>query len=296
MTLSMALLTSQFVTVVTDRRLTSGGRVQTEESDKTFALFTGDARVAVSFSGLASGRTFKTHQWLLSATYDAAPPDYSISGLLVRLRDRLTAEFSSNAEIRGMPAVSRRLSVMVAGYMYSNPPCAIYGIISNWQNSKTGVDLPEASDEFHFYTGQANFPVTIGVGNLNGLTARGMTALRSVAEDVGPRAATLRLVAEMRRAASHDRSYGLVGKQLTSILVCADPAEPISTDYHVAAVRRGAVMPACVFARPDQHMAIRDIRIRPVESDTPDMSVPRVGRNKPCPCQSGKKYKLCHGR
>jgi preprotein translocase subunit SecA len=25
-------------------------------------------------------------------------------------------------------------------------------------------------------------------------------------------------------------------------------------------------------------------------------SVPRVGRNEPCPCGSGKKYKQCHGK
>jgi preprotein translocase subunit SecA len=25
-------------------------------------------------------------------------------------------------------------------------------------------------------------------------------------------------------------------------------------------------------------------------------AVPRVGRNEPCPCGSGKKFKLCHGR
>ena len=25
-------------------------------------------------------------------------------------------------------------------------------------------------------------------------------------------------------------------------------------------------------------------------------AVPRVGRNEPCPCGSGKKYKHCHGR
>jgi SEC-C motif-containing protein len=25
-------------------------------------------------------------------------------------------------------------------------------------------------------------------------------------------------------------------------------------------------------------------------------SVPKVGRNEPCPCGSGKKYKFCHGR
>ncbi|WP_421888217.1 SEC-C metal-binding domain-containing protein [Methylibium sp.] len=24
--------------------------------------------------------------------------------------------------------------------------------------------------------------------------------------------------------------------------------------------------------------------------------VPRAGRNDPCPCGSGKKYKQCHGR
>jgi preprotein translocase subunit SecA len=25
-------------------------------------------------------------------------------------------------------------------------------------------------------------------------------------------------------------------------------------------------------------------------------ALPRVGRNDPCPCGSGKKYKLCHGK
>jgi preprotein translocase subunit SecA len=24
--------------------------------------------------------------------------------------------------------------------------------------------------------------------------------------------------------------------------------------------------------------------------------VPKVGRNEPCPCGSGKKYKVCHGK
>jgi preprotein translocase subunit SecA len=26
------------------------------------------------------------------------------------------------------------------------------------------------------------------------------------------------------------------------------------------------------------------------------IQVPRVGRNDPCPCGSGKKYKQCHGK
>jgi preprotein translocase subunit SecA len=27
-----------------------------------------------------------------------------------------------------------------------------------------------------------------------------------------------------------------------------------------------------------------------------EVKVPRVGRNEPCPCGSGKKYKNCHGK
>lgn len=33
-----------------------------------------------------------------------------------------------------------------------------------------------------------------------------------------------------------------------------------------------------------------------VDSNTVVVNVPRVGRNEPCPCGSGKKYKQCHGK
>ena len=32
------------------------------------------------------------------------------------------------------------------------------------------------------------------------------------------------------------------------------------------------------------------------EADISADAVPKVGRNDPCPCGSGKKYKACHGR
>jgi preprotein translocase subunit SecA len=32
-----------------------------------------------------------------------------------------------------------------------------------------------------------------------------------------------------------------------------------------------------------------------VDAATVTQEVPRVGRNEPCPCGSGKKYKHCHG-
>jgi preprotein translocase subunit SecA len=33
-----------------------------------------------------------------------------------------------------------------------------------------------------------------------------------------------------------------------------------------------------------------------VDPATVQVAVPRVGRNEPCPCGSGKKYKQCHGK
>jgi preprotein translocase subunit SecA len=32
-----------------------------------------------------------------------------------------------------------------------------------------------------------------------------------------------------------------------------------------------------------------------VDTATVAAQVPAVGRNEPCPCGSGKKYKFCHG-
>ena len=33
-----------------------------------------------------------------------------------------------------------------------------------------------------------------------------------------------------------------------------------------------------------------------LDATTQAVAVPRVGRNDPCPCGSGKKYKHCHGK
>jgi uncharacterized protein YecA (UPF0149 family) len=44
-----------------------------------------------------------------------------------------------------------------------------------------------------------------------------------------------------------------------------------------------------------QHKAtIQQIKIP--ESNNQKNTIPTVGRNDPCPCGSGKKYKQCHGK
>lgn len=44
-----------------------------------------------------------------------------------------------------------------------------------------------------------------------------------------------------------------------------------------------------------QRQAAQNVN-RPVQTKQPAKAQPRVGRNDPCPCGSGKKYKNCHGK
>ena len=67
-------------------------------------------------------------------------------------------------------------------------------------------------------------------------------------------------------------------------------AAPSLTALAPMAPPAGAAVPAGAFPRPRGEPA------RP-EPITPFVrEQPKVGRNQPCPCGSGKKYKQCHGR
>jgi preprotein translocase subunit SecA len=51
--------------------------------------------------------------------------------------------------------------------------------------------------------------------------------------------------------------------------------------------------------RPAEEVApspVAPVEVRSGGEDLDDHGLPRVGRNDPCPCGSGKKYKVCHGR
>jgi preprotein translocase subunit SecA len=47
------------------------------------------------------------------------------------------------------------------------------------------------------------------------------------------------------------------------------------------------------YTHPNEDGSVSEERDR---SATPAGAVPRVGRNDPCPCGSGRKYKNCHGK
>jgi preprotein translocase subunit SecA len=46
------------------------------------------------------------------------------------------------------------------------------------------------------------------------------------------------------------------------------------------------------YTHPNEDGSVSEER----DEKTLAQAVPRVGRNEPCPCGSGKKYKNCHGK
>ncbi|MFL6028090.1 MAG: SEC-C metal-binding domain-containing protein [Friedmanniella sp.] len=75
-------------------------------------------------------------------------------------------------------------------------------------------------------------------------------------------------------------------------LVVAE-SEPISSRPQVRAKGlNGQRSAALTYTAPDEDGSVKTAGASPVQTD----EYAGVGRNAPCPCGSGKKFKLCHGR
>jgi hypothetical protein len=97
----------------------------------------------------------------------------------------------------------------------------------------------------------------------------------------------------VRRWADHPAAQGTIGKQMMSVVLPSDHTVIATARYHTAVVQPTAYLMSEVQALPWASYAARGGRI--VEASGGPGAVPPAGRNEPCPCGSGKKYKRCHG-
>ena len=92
MTLILALANSENAVLISDRRLASDRKTTDNESNKASVFMCADARLAVSFTGLAEAGTFKTRKWLAEALSDCAKPDYRMGPTIHRLASRASKD------------------------------------------------------------------------------------------------------------------------------------------------------------------------------------------------------------
>lgn len=303
MTLILTLGNNEQVIQISDRRLSSDGRMVDDESNKCGVLFCGNARMAFGYTGLAKWQSFYTPTWLLKALHDSAAPDYTIGETLERVKVNATKTFQNHPALRRADKKSKRLSVMFSGYINldgnARQGCAI---LSNYHDFINNSAFHEADDQFSIHYSSARkeeeWPTLVQrVGNWHALSNDHVEELRELLCLKKPASALIGKAIELIRDMSDDpRSLGSIGKQLMSIIIPKDHMAGIECGYHSNYAKPETYFPALVYLLPNQHRTVDGVNIRPVGDNTPPLSVPKVGKNQPCPCGSKMKYKHCHGK
>jgi hypothetical protein len=119
-------------------------------------------------------------------------------------------------------------------------------------------------------------------------------SLRTMLSDKKPRKAVVnKAVSLVRKMSERANSHEKIGKQINSTCLEKGAEGPIS-EYHTTKLKNQIYLVDMIDLRsatPD--ILISDLKL---EGSGPPVSIPKVGRNHPCPCGSGIKYKKCHGR
>jgi hypothetical protein len=286
-----------------DRRLSRGTVIDTDEANKCGTLICPNARLAFGFTGLAKFQEFSTLDWVTKALHECGAPTYDAQGIIERFTSRLSEEFSTNRALKRLPSDQKKLSLMFSGYVYNQRGCnPVYAIVSNYVNLDNNWAYPTSQGAFsvRFFSSSdsVSSPSFIQrIGNWAAIHPREIAALQETISKKPHRDQLLNLGTSFVRDLSVRKASGVtIGKQISTICIPSDLTKPIESNYHSAVVSRGVYMPAQVVAFPDAGFAISNLSISPVEADTPPMAVPQVSKNAPCPCGSKIRYKNCHGK
>ena len=195
---------------------------------------------------------------------------------------------------------------MFSGYLDHHPPpllgCAI---LTNYQNFQSGQDEAEAWDEFSwiFIDEQrpaASEPALIQrVGAWSAMTLDDEVALRDLLRDRKPAEAIIGKAVELvRQMADRPAANKAIGKQLSVLHIPRVREQEVRSRYD-SNVNSDTVHLHDVVNLVDGYR-LKDLQLRHVGGPglglRRPVAVSKVGRNQPCPCGSGKKYKHCHGR
>jgi hypothetical protein len=303
MSLSLALLSPREAILLTDRRFVEeNGRVRTEEGSKLAIFICPDARMAVTYTGLAAVGKFTTHQWLLQSLLEAAKPDLRIRSTM----DRLGIIASRDIANLGVSRGSSRLSITLCGYNYEEPPpLACICRITNFENND-GTCASEARERFSVTCLRQgrdacpNFGRVWAFGVARAVPRCDLLALENLMTACKPPHAVLgKAVEVIQSAAASKLSGGLIGQQCLSVIVPAHPGRRVLCRYHSSKAKFETFMPSLINATSLQTLGyIGDSKLEAlsVKPTTPPLAFPKVRRNQPCPCGSNKKYKHCCGR
>ncbi|MFD6566491.1 SEC-C metal-binding domain-containing protein [Micromonospora profundi] len=227
-------------------------------------------------------------------------------GLVRGLQDRLTKRFKS------LPTrqENKRLSVLLVGFRYGfsqsqDPESKLSAaIITNFQDLYgDGAPANLARQQFDVRHEWAKDLAEIEptyvqyLGAYEALRSEDLQQLRSMlARRLPASAVAERATDVMLRAASARVARNTVGRQLTIVTVPSSPNKPAIGRYVTQHPSTVTYEPDYVIATRDVTIALSDPRLASDSPNARPLAVPKVPSTWPCPCDSGKRYKNCHGR
>jgi hypothetical protein len=299
MTLILSLTNTQNSILVSDRRLTyADGSIKTDEQTKLATWICADGRFGVAFSGLAEYGGLRTESWLLDQLFELGPPDFQAPSMLSRFRQAATDRWR---RIKVDNPAAKRTSFVFSGFDHSeDPPRARATKLSNWEGENVVYDQP--FDEFA-ETGiverrprreGSDMGAVLVSGMLNVIPDSEIALLaRMLERRLTPDVIIDRAVAAIRTASDDPTWGGSIGKQCLSLVVPRDAALEPWSRYHPMEESDVIHAANAITTTSTFQGAIRRAEFQIIAPPLPGS--PKVGRNDPCPCGSGKKFKRCHG-
>jgi len=306
MTLVVSLLDQNRAIQLSDRRLTSDAGPETEEYGKGSLVITRDVRVLMGLSGLATmgkihnvqpyGKDFDLRRTIATSLLNVAGPEYLWNQTAQRLAQELTDIFAQPA-IAGLPGTTRRCVIHFVGFDGStDPPSPISTFVSNFhdphlkERAETGV-----WDEFRTTTARftGDGLMAQAIGTYRHITQSDMNPLIELMKAGKPDAAVIGKGVELfREWADRLGPDGAIGKQVASYVLPSNMYSPATTAFHSNIPQQEVFGLGEIRIDGPDGYATEGVRL--TREDGPAAG-PKLGRNVPCWCGSGKKYKRCHG-
>jgi hypothetical protein len=298
MTFGIVLGNADQIIQATDRRLMASGKIFDDSSGKAGHILCDDATLLYCFTGIAIvGRNKTTSKWLLEAlSYNAKKGTHSYGSITDGLAETATEFFNASKYLGSLPAEGRRLTIMVTGY--SADGYIVSDLISNFQDFVNFVDHPIPLSQFTVHREISNAPakdnptLIQAIGQFGALTATDEKELRVLLESRAPaeaiRQKAIHLIQEI---SDRPQSHGSVGKKInTAQLRRETPFTPIAGYASDKIEKEIHLLDQVNLCTGVPDLLVSEVKLA---ANVP-VVFPRVHRNAPCPCGSGKRYRECH--
>ncbi len=294
--------------LLSDLRLSFGSQLVDDASGKAALLVCQDARILVGFAGLAAdfGRgafrglppagRFRTLPWLLETLAEAGRSD----GLLAATIDHFAALATQRFEKLPLPHPQKPLVVVFAGYQYdsSGAPRTFWCTVSNFAEDRFSSVPTFSIGEEPPPRGVTNY--LLAAGAYRSVNAQAMIELGTLVDGLKSQSAIVgKAVEVLRAAAASPAAANSISSDCVSAVLPSRPELTAQSEFHSAKASNRLLGISSVDVRPGHGLMVLDPSITfgaDLTGRPAVVSLPKVGRNKPCPCGSGLKFKRCHGR